>query len=139
MFNNSDNAMLQICAEITPDSEKFVEDLARPATGLRIDDWGEISIDGFIHSVSEFVTTVENYNHQVKQSDGPNLGGSYKLSFIDDTGVETFKTFDKTNLPDNAQLLYNDLEAMLTEEYGAALSDNEKRQVLIDIISKLLS
>lgn len=139
MFNNSDNAMLQICKEINPNSEKFVEDLARPATGLRIDDWGEISIVGFIHTVSEFVATVENYNQQVKQSESPNLGGSYKLSFIDDTGVETFKTFDKTNLPDNAQLLYNDLEAMLTEEYGAALSDNEKRQVLIDIISKLLS
>lgn len=139
MFNNSDNAMLQICAEITPNSEKFVEDLARPATGLRIDDWGEVTIDGFIRSVSNFVATVENYNQQVKQSETPNLGGSYKISFIDDSGTETFKTFDKTNLPDNAQLLYNDLEAMLTEEYGAALSDNEKRQVLIDIISKLLS
>ena len=139
MFSNSDNTMLRICYEVTPDSEKFIEDLARAATGLRIDDWGEVTIEGFNRSVSEFVSTIESYNMKVKESENQSAIGSYKISFIDDSGIETFKTFDKTELPENAQLLYNDLEAMLTEEYGASLSDNEKRQVLIDIIGKLLS
>lgn len=139
MFNNSENMMLQLCCDVTPDSEKFIEDLARPATGLRIDDWGEVTIDGFIRSISNFVTTIESYSQKVKQSENQAAIGSYKISFVDDSGIETFKTFDKTELPENAQLLYNDLEAMLTEEYGASLSDNEKRQVLIDIIGKLLS
>lgn len=139
MFSNSDDLMLRICCEVTPNSDKFIEDLARPATGLRIDDWGEVTIDGFIRSISNFVTTVESYNQKIKQSENQTAAGSYKISFIDDSGIETFKTFDKTELPENAQLLYNDLEAMLTEEYGASLSDNEKRQVLIDIIGKLLS
>lgn len=139
MFNNSENMMLQLCYDVTPDSEKFIEDLARPATGLRIDDWGEVTIDGFIRSISSFVTTIENYNQKIKQSENQIAVGSYKISFVDDLGNETFKTFDKTELPENAQLLYNDLEAILTEEYGASLSDNEKRQVLINIIGKLLS
>lgn len=139
MFSNSENMLLQLCCEVTPDSEKFIEDLSRPATGLRIDDWGEVTIDGFIRSISNFVTTIDCYNKKVKQSENQVAAGSYKISFIDDSGAETFKTFDKTELPENAQLLYNDLEAMLTEEYGASLSDNEKRQVLIEIIGKLLS
>lgn len=139
MFNNSDNAMLRICYEVTPDSKKFIEDLARPATGLRIDDWGEVTIEGFNRSILKFVNTIETYNLKIKESESQAAVGSYKISFIDDSGTETFKTFEKTELPGSAQLLYNDLEAMLTEEYGASLSDNEKRQVLIDIIGKLLS
>ena len=139
VFNNSENAMLKICLEITPDSNKFVEDLARPATSLRIDDWGEITVDGFINAVSNFVSTVESYNKKLSSKDTKSTVGSYRISFVNDSGDESFKTFDKTELPENAQLLYNDLEAMLTEEYGASLSDNEKRQVLMDIISNLLS
>ena len=139
MFNNSDNAMLKLCLEITPDSNKFVEDLARPATSLRIDDWGEITVDGFINAVTSFVSTVESYNTKLNSTDSKSAVGSYRISFVNDSGDESFKTFDKTELPENAQLLYNDLEAMLTEEYGASLSDNEKRQVLMDIISNLLS
>ncbi len=139
VFSNNDTAMLRICREATPDYARLVEDLGRTATGLRIDDWGEITVEGFLRAVSDFVHTVDAYNLKVNQSENQTVVGSYKLSFFDDSGTETFKTYEKTELPDNAQLLYNDLEAMLTEEYGASLTDNEKRQVLIDIITKLLS
>lgn len=139
VFSNNDTAMLRICCEATPDYARLVEDLGRAATGLRIDDWGEITVEGFLRAVSDFVHAVDAYNLKVNQSENQTVVGSYKLSFFDDSGAETFKTYEKTELPDNAQLLYNDVEAMLTEEYGASLSDNEKRQVLIDIITKLLS
>jgi hypothetical protein len=139
VFSNSEKTLLSVCSNITPDCEKFIEDLARPATNLRIDDWGEITIDCFIQVVSEFVTTVIAYNEKTQQSMGAAITGSYKISYVDDAGNETFKTYDKTELTNHAKLLYNDIEAMLTEEYGASLSSDEKRQVLIDIIGKLLS
>ena len=139
VFSNSEKTLLTVCSNITPDCEKFIEDLARPATNLRIDDWGEITIDCFIQVVSEFVTTVNAYNEKTQQSMGAAITGSYKISYVDDAGNETFKTYDKTELTNHAKLLYNDIEAMLTEEYGASLSSDEKRQVLIDIIGKLLS
>lgn len=139
VFSNSEKTLLSICSNITPDCEKFIEDLARPATNLRIDDWGEITIDCFIQVISEFVATVNAYNEKTQRSVGTAVTGSYKISYVDDAGNETFKTYDKTELTNHAKLLYNDIEAMLTEEYGASLSSDEKRQVLIDIIGKLLS
>lgn len=139
VFSNSEKTLLTVCSHITPDCEKFVEDLARPATNLRIDDWGEITIDCFVQVVSDFVTTVNAYNEKTQQAMGASITGSYKISYVDDTGNETFKTYDKTELTSHAKLLYNDIEAMLMEEYGASLSSDEKRQVLIDIIGKLLS
>ena len=139
MFNCSENDLLRLCFDITPDYQKFIEDVARPATGLRIDDWGEITIDGCLRSVESFIKHVNEFDSNVKNSTSNSVAGSYKISFIDDDGAESYKTFDKTVLPENAQLLYNDIESMLTEEYGGSLTESEKRQVLIDIISKLLS
>ena len=51
MFNGRENNMLSICLNITPDENKFIEDLARVTTSLRIDDWSELTIDAFIKSV----------------------------------------------------------------------------------------
>lgn len=139
VFSNSEKTLLTICSNITPDCEKFIEDLARPATDLRIDDWGEITIDCFVQVINDFVTTVNAYNERTQQLFGAAVTGSYKISYVDDDGNETFKTYDKTEITSHAKLLYNDIEAMLTEEYGGSLSSDEKRQVLIDIIGKLLS
>ena len=139
MFNNSISTLLNICLSITPDENRFVEELARASTGLRIDDWGEITIDGFLRAVREFVDTINSYNSRLITSGKEVVAGSYKISYIDDSGEETYKTFDRAELSDVAKLLYNDIDAMLTEEYGESLSANEKRQVLISIIEKTLS
>lgn len=139
MFNNSISTLLNICLSITPDENRFVEELARASTGLRIDDWGEITIDGFLRAVREFVDTINSYNSRLITSGKEVVAGSYKISYIDESGEETYKTFDRAELSDVAKLLYNDIDAMLTEEYGESLSANEKRQVLISIIEKTLS
>ena len=62
----------------------------------------------------------------------------YKISYVDASGFESFKTFEKTEYSPQAKLLYNDAEAMM-QEYGESLTPDEKRQVLVDIISKVLA
>ena len=139
VFSNNENIMLKICSTCTLDERKLVSDLARPATGLRVDDWGEITVDGFIQVTKAFAETINSYNNHLKDASAQSTIGGYKLTFFDNDGVEKYKTFDKTELSKTAHLLYNDVEAMLEEEYGASLSADEKRQVLFDIIDKLLS
>lgn len=139
VFAKSEEILLAVCKNVTPDYEKFIEDLARPATNLRIDDWGEITVECFIQVIRAFVETVNAYNDKQQKAEGMSGAGSYRISHLDNDGNETFKTYDKTELGNTARLLYNDIEAMLLEEYGASLSSDEKRQVLIDIIGNLLS
>ena len=57
-----------------------------------------------------------------------------RKSLVDDDGNEHYKTFDKTELSANANLMFNDLESIINEEYGDSLSANEKRQVLFELI-----
>lgn len=136
MFNGNENNMLQICLNITPDENKFIEELARATTSLRIDDWSEITVEAFIRTVEDFVKTIKNFRETLDKTDEP-IAGTYKITFIDENGRETYRTFDKAEYSKRAQLMYNDAAAMI-EEYGESLSTSEKRQVLIDIINKLL-
>lgn len=136
MFNGNESNILSVFRTITPDSQKFIEDVARIIVGLRIDDWDHLAIANFLTSISEFKENIERYNKDISFS-SKTPKGSYKITVIEEDGSERFKTFDKADYSPKAKLFYNDAEAML-EEYAQALSNNEKRQVLIDIIEKLL-
>ena len=136
MFNGNENNMLSICLNITPDENKFIEELARTATSLRIDDWSEITIEAFVKAVGDFVETINNFKDRISETNEISAG-SYRITFIDEKGKESYRTFDRAEYTKAAKLLYDDA-ASLIEEYGESLSNSEKRQVLIDIINKLL-
>lgn len=134
MYNGIENSILNTIQNVSHDEELFVENLARVVTELRIDDWAELTISGFVTSIEEFIKSVSECENISEKNDG---AGVYKLTFVNDEGVETVKTFDKTDYSGMADLMYSDVEAMISE-YGDAISKNEKRQILIDIINNLL-
>lgn len=136
MFNNVDSSLLEVIAQITPDEDSFVESFSRTATGLRIDDWAELTVDTFLSTVDSFIGTITEYNNN-SSNGSASTNGSYMLSFTDESGNVTYKTFDKTNYTSVGSIMYSDVEAMI-EEYGEAISKEEKRQILIDAINKLL-
>lgn len=128
--------MLGLCLKPTADTNKFIEMLARTSTGLRIDDWDQITIESYNISLEKFKNNIEAYSNKIAKQ-GKNKTEFYKISYIDAFGHEEFKTFEKKEYSSQAKLLYNDAEAMM-EEYGESLSSEEKRQVLVDIINKVL-
>lgn len=134
MYNGIENLVLDAIKNITHNEIQFIESLARIVSELRIDDWAEVTIHSFTTSMEEFKESVESCKKNAIQN-GDN--GIYKLSFINSDGVEIIKTFDKTDYSGMAELMYSEVEAMISE-YGEAISKNEKRQILIDIINNLL-
>lgn len=137
IFSISEEQMLNLCVNSTADTAQFIESLARIATGLRIDDWDNLTINTFNISIRNFKEDIETYNKNLKQK-GSRKTEFYKISYVDAAGIESFKIFEKTEYSPQAKLLYNDAEAMM-QEYGESLSPDEKRQVLVDIISKVLA
>ena len=138
LFNNGENALLEICFQITHDQYAFVEKLGKAATGLRIDDWADVTIEAFFHTVNDFIVSVVGYNLDISGGHSISGFGTYQVGFVDEKGNETYKTFDKTELSFQAQILFRDIETTLNEEFGDSLSTNEKRQVLMEIIQKTL-
>lgn len=65
-------------------------------------------------------------------------GGSYgyQLSYEDETGRAVTKRFDKVETSSRGKLLYNMIETAITG-MGQAVSEQEKRQILMDVLREL--
>ena len=114
------------------DEDKFIEKLAEILTGLRVADWNIDTINSFKIRLKEYKKSAENYKEQPnKRADN-----SYRLSFTDEKGKETSKTFNKVELSSRSRLLYNKMEDAL-DTMGQALSAAEKRQVVVNILQKM--
>jgi len=136
LFSNGEDRVLDLIKHMTSDEGRFIEFIAKEFTGLRIDDWDTSTISVFISSIAKFKETVEIQDKENLFDNKQDDSNIYKLIFIDKNGKEEIKTFYKTECSDRANLLYNDLTATL-DEYAEALSENEKRQILMNIIENL--
>ena len=109
--------------------------LARALTSLRVEDWSSKTILLFIQSLESFKKTVEEYSAKIGNSSNE-AANSYKLIFTSSSGAEITKIFEKIEYSKKAVLLKNEIETAL-EEMGRSISEQEKRQVLIEILEKL--
>lgn len=62
--------------------------------------------------------------------------GIYRLVFSDANGNESVKTFSKAEYSPKAKLLLNDITTAL-DEMGQSITEQEKRQVLLEALEKL--
>lgn len=135
LFEGRENKILNQISIINNNEDAFIEIIAKELIGLRIEDWNDDTPEVFKAEIIKFKEKIEQENKEIKSSSGGNLLNSYKITFIDEEGKETNKTFNKASYNNISKLLSNDISASL-EEYGEALSENEKRQVLIDILER---
>lgn len=135
LFTNNENKVLELFKNATNDERQMIQRLAKALTSLRIEDWDSKTISLFIQSLITFKNTVEEHNAKIEKG-GTGSSNSYKVSFASLDGVEITKTFEKIDYSRRAVLLKNEIETAL-EEMGHSISEQEKRQVLIEILEKL--
>ena len=135
LFSNNENRILELMSTITNDDMVFIQRLGKAITSLRIEDWDADTIENFLHRLESFKNTVEKYNKGSK-NDAAGLSDEYRLSFISKDGTEVTRTFSKTEYSPKGRLLLNEI-ANNMDEYGQALTEQEKRQVLIELLEKL--
>ena len=61
---------------------------------------------------------------------------TYQLSFTSQNGVTETKRFEKVETSGRAKLLYNKIISEL-DSFGQAVTEAEKRQILMDVLKKL--
>ena len=135
LFSNGENRVLELMKSITNDEISFILRLSKAVTGLRMEDWKNETIDEFLKNLVIIKETVEKYDKEKSVSDAGSTD-LYRIVFTDADGVEITKSFNKTNYSSKAKLLLNDITTSL-EEMGEAISEQEKRQVLMELLEKL--
>ena len=108
--------------------------LAKAITFLRIDDWNNETVDTFLHDLKAFKTTIDDLDCQ-KHTDA-DITASYEIIFTDANGIRIPRHFNKSEYSDRARLLFNEITTAI-EEMGQSINEQEKRQVLIDVLEGL--
>lgn len=135
LFSDGTDRFIKLVSEITNDEEMFICNAARLATGLRIEDWDARTIDLFKKNISMYKETAENY-HNTHAINNFGATSSYQITFADTDGEGTTKRFDKVEISPRGKLLYNQITSAL-DSMGHAISEQEKRQILMDVLKKM--
>ncbi len=135
LFPRNETAILSLMASVTNDETAFIKRLCKAVTSLRVEDWNADTIPMFLRELRTFKNTIYKFNHQQIEGNGQKTN-IYQIVFTDSQGNETMRLFSKTNYSNKAALLYNEISTAL-EEMGQSITEQEKRQVLIELLQKL--
>lgn len=142
VFSDDKAVIMELLKTASNDVEALIERLAKAATGLRIDDWDDRQVNVFLEEIREFKETVELYAAESKNTvqslefAQATMGDDYHISYVDALGKHQIKTFNKITYNNRGKLLRNEIEDIL-DGMGEALSIDEKRQVLMEILEKM--
>lgn len=134
LFPNQENAILNMIKTVTNDEISFAERIGKAVTGLRLDDWDETILKRYSEGIKEFKKVVDDYNAIEHKPSTDNQ--RYKIVIVDEDGTEHTKSFEKTEYSNRAKLLYQDIIGAI-EDMGQSITEQEKRQVLMEILSGL--
>lgn len=134
-YVNNENVILSLISSATNDEAALINKLAKAIVGLRIDDWDNNCIERFEMELINFKSTVEDYNaesHDLFDA----KSRTCRFTFVNGDGNEITRVFERTEYSSIAKLLLNDITSAI-EEIGQSISEQEKRQVLIEILEKM--
>lgn len=135
-FSGKYSAFLNIAKNPNNDELKLVEDLARAICNLRLGDFTDEIMSGFIEELNSVKRAIDEYNKNAKN--GAISSEGYKISYIDGDGNEVIKQYDAADVTKpQSQYFYNDILSVL-EEFGDSLTVDEKRQILFNLLKDLI-
>lgn len=133
VFSGVNNQVISALIGAGGDDRVTVGRLAKAATSLRVDDWNDARFDDFFRIVREAKEEVEGI---AKKSADNERGRTISLVFIGEDGEPKQKTFSAIECGGRARLLKNSILANLAE-MGGALTPEEKRQVVFEVLEGL--
>ena len=135
LFDNGADRCIGFLREVTNDEKMFITRLAKLVTGLRLEDWEEKTVTEFEEKLREYKKTAEEFSGNTAAEIGEDTS-AYSLTYIDDTGKTVTKRFDRVEQSKRGKLLLNSLLADI-ESMGHSISEQEKRQILMEVLKKL--
>ena len=135
VFDGVEAVLLSQFSEAGNDDTSFIVRLAKPATGLRIEDWNSETVNVFRKTVTDLKAHVTEFNDMDASLD-KGSSNTYILTSVGPNGETQVRTFDRIEYSRMAKLLKHEITANL-DEMGMAISDSEKRQVLIEVLESL--
>lgn len=139
LFPDGTEKCLALFNSVSNDEKTFIARLAKATTDLRLDDWNDQTLDRCLENLIKYKKTAENFHALPTGEDNDQAMVNediYQLSFTSLNGVTETKRFEKIETSGRAKLLYNKIISEL-DSFGQAVTEAEKRQILMDVLKKL--
>jgi len=134
IYDITTNSVLEILKQKENNDDTLSHKLGYALTGLALEDWNDNSILIYGSEIKRVIDTIEEFE---VACDKDGNEGLIKISFVSSDNQEDERTFDKVEISPIGSMLLNNLEEAL-DEFGDSIDDNEKRNVLIKMLEKLI-
>lgn len=135
LFENGTDKCLGIFKNVTNDEDAFISQLVKIATDLRVEDWDDNTEERFVSNLKMYRTTAESFKNN-KIENNADSTAAYEIHFRADDGSSEVKRFDRVETSKKGKLLYNSILSEI-DSMGYSISEQEKRQILMDILKKM--
>ena len=135
MFPNGTEKCISLFRSQTNDEDSFIIRLAKLCTGLRLEDWANDTIAKFHSTLDLYKGTAENF-HSTIDKKSTSLTNNYQITYVDENGVAITKRFDRVEYTRRGELLMNQVKSAVNS-MGRSISEQEKRQVLMEVLKQL--
>lgn len=136
LFTDGTERCLALFKEITNDEDLFITKVAKMATDLRLEDWDEEVVIMFKKNMEQYRSTAESFHHIEENVTVSEITEDYELTYKDESGKAVTKRFAKVEESKRGKLLYNAIISQL-DSMGQAISEQEKRQILMEVLKEM--
>lgn len=136
LFTDGTERCLTVFKAVTNDEDSFITKVAKMATDLRIEDWDEDVVIMFERNMKQYRETAESFHHTEEVVGKEAKTEGYELTYQTADGKAVRKRFEKVEESKRGKLLYNSIISQI-DSMGQAISEQEKRQILMEILKKL--
>lgn len=118
------------------DRVEFAKQVLYVLTGLRVEDWSDATANGIEETFVQMLAEVAEVKETLEGATGGGINHVY-IEFEQTDGTKVQRSFPQGGISPSGQLLYNVLRSYL-QEYGDAITNNERRNILIRLLEELV-
>ncbi|GAW28762.1 DUF6079 family protein [Carboxydocella sp. ULO1] len=135
IYSDGTQAVLDLIATFNSENKsEFTKKLLLTISGLRPEDWSDLTVKNIVPSFIEIIKEVDLFKDVTNEIA---VTSEVMISYIDQNGNKINRKFYKSTISPTGELLKNLLEGFINE-YGDAITNNEKRQIVISLLEKLM-
>lgn len=138
LFSDGTEKCLTLLRTISNDEDSFLARIAKATTDLRIEDWNDRTLETCIENLKRSKKTAESFRAEESASsqDQTAKGNTYQVTFASSDGDLETRRFERVSTSNRGKLLLNKITADL-DSFGQAVTEAEKRQILMEVLKKL--
>ena len=134
LYDNITNNFINYVKFIdTNNDNDIVRRLALILTGLNIEDWNDSTLEEYRSELNNVLNIILKFEVAITEDDDK----SFNITLENSNQDNVYKNFKKQEISLLGNALMNDLQEIF-DEYGESIDDNEKRNILAEMLKKYM-